>query len=118
MPSRDKSQSKKGIHLSGDNCVICGWNKKDYKGNSLVVGSHVRGFRNQMDYDNFDNIIALCPNHHIEFDRGNISIDPIKKICIHINKNDEGHGKKIIGKIDHIQKGYFYYHTNNIFKYK
>ena len=115
MTSRDSTQSKKGVHLSGDKCVICGWDKKDPKGRSLVIGAHVRAFQKQRDYDRFDNIIALCPNHHLEFDRGCIAIDPLQEICIHINKGDEFNKKKILGNIKHVQPGHFDYHQKNVF---
>jgi predicted restriction endonuclease len=118
MVSRNKkhSDSAKGIPFGESKCVICGWNKLDYKGRTLVIGSHVRPFKNQSYFDSFNNIIPLCPNHHIEFDRGNLMIDPESKIIFHINKSDEFHGKKIVGKINHVLKGYFDYHKKHIFK--
>lgn len=118
MMSRDKSESEKGISLSGNCCIMCGWKKKDSKGRLLVEGAHVRGFRNVSDYDKFDNIVGLCPNHHTEFDAGNIAIDPIKKVCFHINPKDEYHNKKIKGNIKHIKLGYFDYHNKHKFKGK
>ncbi|MFX1521570.1 MAG: HNH endonuclease [Promethearchaeota archaeon] len=114
--SRNRYESKKGIYLSGNGCVICGWNKCDYKGRSLVEGSHVRVFRNIADYDKFDNIIGLCPNHHAEFDAGNIAIDPKRKISIHRNIDDPTHGNKLRGKIEHIKIGYIDYHNKHKFK--
>jgi predicted restriction endonuclease len=117
MP-RNKLSSEKGISLSGGCCVVCGWKKKSHKGKLLVEGAHVRGFRNISDYDNFDNIIGLCPNHHTEFDAGNITIDPIKKTSVHFDKKDPFNNKKIKGKIKHVQKGYFDYHNKKIFNSK
>ena len=116
--SRNSAESRKGIHLSGDRCVVCGWNKKNVKGEILVEGAHVRkgDFKLTADYDKEDNIIALCPNHHVEFDCGNIAIDPDRKVCLHINKDDEVANKKLIGKVDHIQRGYFDYHIKHVFK--
>ena len=98
--------------------MICGWQKYDYKGNLLLIGAHVRGFRNTTDYDKCDNIISLCPNHHAEFDAGSITIDPEAKICLHIDSMDPFHKKKIVGGISHVQRGYFDYHTKNTFKQK
>lgn len=118
MTYRNRYESQKGIMLSGDCCVICGWKKLDYKNRSLVIGAHVRGFRNTSDYDKYDNIIALCPNHHVEFDSGSLTIEPLKGICLHIDERDPYHKKKIIGKISHIQLGYFDYHNRHIFKKK
>lgn len=116
MLSRNREESEQGIRLCGRKCVICGWNKRDYKDHLLVEGAHVRKVDNIKDYDCHDNIIALCPNHHTEFDRGNITIDPDNKICLHINPNDEVHKQKITGKINHIQPGYFHYHRKHTFK--
>jgi len=116
MPYRNKKDSQKAIALSGKCCVICGWNKCDYKGKSLLIGAHVRAFRNVSDYDKYDNIISLCPNHHIEFDVGNITIDPFTQKCFNIDSKDFYHRQKIVGKISHIQIGYFDYHQKNVFK--
>jgi predicted restriction endonuclease len=115
-PFRDKSQSLKGIELSGTACVICGWAKTDSSGKSLVEGAHVRKYRNVSDYDRHDNIIALCPNHHTEYDCGNLFINFAKQVCHHVNPADEFHGKKLTGKINHVQRGYFEHHRVHVFK--
>ena len=118
MIFRDKLERKEGISLSGDCCIVCGWNEKNINGNILVIGAHVRPFESVSDYDKRDNIIGLCPNHHIEYDVGNITIDPVRFLCIHRDHKNPFHLKKIIGKINHIQKGYFDYHRKNIFNKK
>lgn len=115
MLSRNKFESQKGIALSGNCCVICGWAKKDNDGSLLVVGAHVRQVKNVPDYDKHDNIIGLCPNHHAEFDSGNIVIDPGKMISLHRDPTDPFCNKKLVGKIDHIQKGYFAYQKKHTF---
>lgn len=116
MTYRNRVESQKAINLSGNCCIICGWKKSDFKGNTLLIGSHVRPFHNTADYDKCDNIISLCPNHHAEFDKGNITIDPESEVSVHIDSKDPFHNKKIVGKISHIQKGYFSYHLKNIFR--
>jgi len=116
MIFRNKSASQKGIELSGSCCVVCGWGNRNYKGQLLVEGAHVRGMRKTTDYDTFDNIISLCPNHHVEFDVGNITIDPIQKVCFHVDKKDQYHNKELIGRVDHIQPGNFSYHLEHVFK--
>jgi len=113
---RNREETMKGIKLSGNCCVICGWNKVDINGNLLVEGAHVRSFKNQSDLDTYENIIGLCPNHHVEFDRGNIAILPQKKIVIHIDSGDKYHLKKLVGNINHIKTGYFSYHMRHVFK--
>ena len=69
-------------------------------------------------YDLYSNIIALCPNHHIEFDKGNFTIDYDTKKIIHMDKMSEIHDKKIIGNINYVRKDYLLYHKNRIFKGK
>ncbi|HWD93341.1 MAG TPA: HNH endonuclease [Verrucomicrobiae bacterium] len=113
---RNSSESEKGIRLSGLGCVICGWAKKDVDGNLLVEGAHVRKFGNVKDYDRFDNIVALCPNHHTEYDRGNLYIDFDKKVCYHMDHADKTHGQSLFGVIRHVQRGYFEYHRVHVFK--
>ena len=115
-PTRKKIESLEGIRLTGSCCLICGWNKKDDEGNLLLDGSHVRAFDNQSEYDNKNNIIGLCPNHHREFDSGNIGIDYKNGICIHLNEKDEFHMKKLIGHLKHIQVGFLDYHNKRKFK--
>lgn len=105
-----------GVNKCGNSCIICGWNKKDYEGNLLVQGAHVRPYEKKKDYDKFDNIIALCPNHHVEFDRGNITINYSKQVCLCRDTKDEYHNRPIVGKIGHIQAGYLDFHMKNIFK--
>lgn len=118
MTYRNKQESDRGILLSENSCVICGWNHESWKGKSLVQGAHVRPFRNTPDYDKSDNIIGLCPNHHVEYDAGNLTIDPINNLCICVNSKDPFHLKKIVGKISHIKPGYFDYHKKHIFHSK
>lgn len=118
MMYRAREESEEGIRLSGGVCVICGWNKKSPKGGSLLHGAHVRPFSNIPDYDKADNIIGLCPNHHVEYDAGSLTIDPVGGLCIHSNSEDTFHLKKIIGGIGHIKLGYFDYHKKHVFRPK
>ena len=125
MASRKKEESEKAIRLCGKQCVICGWNSKSLRGFTLVEGAHVKPV-SELDSDCFDDIIALCPNHHAEFDAydgsypfigfevGEIRKMPAimdLKLRIMENEDDELAGcmilpkKKIIGfKIDHLNE--------------
>jgi|SRR3990167_9449825 len=116
--SRDKTESEKGLFFSENCCVVCGWNKQNLKGESLVIGAHVRPFRNTPDYDKSDNIIGLCPNHHSEYDAGILTIDPLKKLSIHSDAKDSFHLKPIRGRVDHVKQGYFDYHLKHLFRIK
>lgn len=109
MISRNREESKKGIELSGGTCVICGWDGKNYKNESLIVGAHVRSFESGHEFDKADNIIALCPNHHAEYDGYAFTIDAATKTIIHINPNNPYDGVCIANRIKHIQSKYLAY---------
>jgi predicted restriction endonuclease len=113
---RNRDESTIAIKLSGSRCVICGWRKTDSEGNLLVEGGHIKQCKDIGDLDKKDNIIALCPNHHVEFDRGNLTIDYDRRICVHIDPGDEFSNKELSGSIAHIGKGYLDYHRRNIFR--
>lgn len=109
MISRNKSESAKGIALSGGKCIICDWNEQDYNGKSLVVGAHVRSYKSGHEFDKKDNIIALCPNHHAEYDGYVFTIDSKTKTIIHKNPNNPINGLSVKDKIAHIQDKYLAY---------
>lgn len=116
MIPRDRSESRKGISIGGNACVVCGWHELDHAGRSLVEGAHARPFGNTIDYDKSDNIFGLCPNHHSEYDAGNFTIDPIAQQCIHADSKNLLHHKHLVGSVGHIQLGYFDYHRVHIFR--
>ncbi|MBI5457633.1 HNH endonuclease [Candidatus Kaiserbacteria bacterium] len=116
MTLRDKPESQKGILLSGNKCVVCGWQESDCTGRLLVEGAHARPFANTSDYDKSENIFGLCPNHHTEYDAGNFTIDPTTHQCIHANPSNPLHQKRLASSIDHVQPGYFDYHRVHVFQ--
>lgn len=105
MTSRNISEKDHGIILSGNRCIICGWSKMNRSGKTLVIGAHVKPFSNGKESDKRDNIIALCPNHHAEFDAYYFYIDPVKKCAIY----QDNYQQPIIGEISHIKIEYFSY---------
>ena len=108
MTSRNKFESEKGIRLSGSRCVICGWHETDHKGTILVEGAHVKPFEDDPSVDKANNIIALCPNHHLEFDVGNFYIEPQTGI-VHFRTDNEFSNICIKNKIQHIKEEYLAY---------
>lgn len=109
MISRNKKESDKGIKLSGGCCIVCSWNAKNCMGKSLVVGAHVRPFESGPEFDKYNNIIALCPNHHAEFDGYAFSINPQTKVIEHIDPNNPIHGKSVKERVAHIDDKYLAY---------
>lgn len=72
----DIQKNARSVYQKSDkpnHCVICGYDKtyevahikavSDFDDNTLVS-----------DINNIDNLIALCPNHHWEFDHGQLDI--------------------------------------------
>ncbi|HIH24199.1 TPA: hypothetical protein HA251_04155 [Candidatus Woesearchaeota archaeon] len=116
MTSRNKKSSVVGMGKSGAGCVVCGWNRINTSGRSLLMGAHVRPFHESSDYDTANNIIALCPNHHAEFDAGLLTIHPDGKLVLHVDPLDEYHNKPLVGTVCHVQRGYLDYHFKRKFK--
>lgn len=115
---RNKNATIKGVELSGNKCVICGWNEKNILGKSLVEGAHVKPYGRDSECDNWKNIIALCPNHHIMFDNYLFYIDPETRCVIFKNEHNEYNNIDVSKLIKHIDKRYLayrkylYYSTN------
>jgi predicted restriction endonuclease len=61
-----------------------------------------------------ENLLVLCPNHHVEFDYGIICVDPDALTIKHINSTNTFNGEKL-HCIHRIDKQYLQYHFDNIF---
>lgn len=109
MSSRNTNESKKGISCSNGKCVICGWNKKTKDGNSLVEGAHIKPFDKDISADVYKNIIALCPNHHTQFDRFLFYIDCESRRTVFLDISDEYHDVDVSNNIKHVEKKYLAY---------
>ncbi|SDG62502.1 HNH endonuclease [Selenomonas sp. WCT3] len=113
MNYRRKDTTDKSLKLCNNSCVICGWHKMDYKGNSLVEGAHIRDYSDAPEIDDYKNIIALCPNHHREFDAGNFYIDPDTRI-VYFYDDDEYNYENISSRIKYVDKRYLIYKKSKI----
>jgi len=81
-------------------CQICGKRIKLYingEDRFYVEGHHLQPLsQKHKGPDTKENIIILCPNHHVEFDYDNMAIDPKDNTTIlHKNQNNDFHNKKI-----------------------
>ena len=103
---RNANESALGIQLSGGKCVICGWSIPDSRGASLVEGAHVREFSSGIEFDVAKNIIALCPNHHTEYDAHLFYIDPQTRKVRYARDGWEFEGLDISDKIKHVETQY------------
>ncbi len=100
---RNKDASEKALKLCNYQCVVCGWSKRRSNGSSLVEGAHIRPFESGSEFDKADNIIALCPNHHTEYDAHNFYIDTQTRRLVFKDESDEYNGVDISSRIMHIR---------------
>lgn len=87
MTSRNTAESQRAIQKCQGKCIICGWNNKNLKGKSLVEGCHIYEYSQEKRFDEYRNIIALCPNHHTEMDNDCFYIDS-KDYTLHFFDSD------------------------------
>lgn len=73
------------------------------------MGAHVRPFESGNEFDKADNIIALCPNHHAEYDGYAFTIDATTKTIIYADPNNQYNGVCIEDRIRHVQTKYLAY---------
>ena len=109
MIYRNKAESEKSINLCKKECVICGWHEFDRKGTQLVEGAHIKPLCNDADADTFDNIIALCPNHHTQFDGYLFYIDPQNLHTVFMDTSNKYHDVDLSEKIKYVNKKYLAY---------
>jgi len=82
---RDSKIGNRVKQLYSNFCQVCNERIK-VKNGYYAEGAHIRplGIPHH-GIDSLDNILCLCPNHHIMFDRGTISISPEFNIIGEIN---------------------------------
>ena len=95
-------ESQRAIKLCGEKCVICGWEKHAPDGSPMVEGCHILDYSKDPNYDKYSNIIALCPNHHTEFDRYCFYIDTEKRTVVSFLDTDIDNG--IVLDIEYVDK--------------
>lgn len=72
---RDSNKARAIKKLYNYKCQVCGFSIKA-KNNFYAEGAHIKplGKPHNGD-DNINNLLCLCPNHHVMFDKGAFSID-------------------------------------------
>lgn len=101
---RDTKISQDIKKLYGFECQVCGLAIKTKSGN-YAEGAHIRplGKPHEGD-DSSDNILCLCPNHHVMFDKGSFSIQD------NLNLIGEEHGTLRVNPKHHINTANLEYH--------
>ncbi|MGI8314941.1 HNH endonuclease [Halobacillus mangrovi] len=75
---------------------------------------HIRPLGGHSGQDSIDNMIVLCPNHHVMFDRGAITLDLENDKVIHFNPQHPLNTQTLFYK-HKIDKKNIAYHNENIF---
>jgi len=96
-------------------CQICGEPIIKIKNLSYSEACHIHP-RFQNGSDTKSNLLILCPNHHVLFDIGVITINPEDcKTLIHIEKDNELNGMELKVIKHSISSNYVRYHFENIY---
>ena len=112
---RNASESEKAIKKCRNKCVICEWERYDLEDRPLVEGAHIKQFSGNQEDDKCSNIIALCPNHHVEFDRLCYYIETKTHELHHYDVSWEYEGVPI--QIDYVNDAYLAYRKYKVLEY-
>ena len=74
--SRNVTRARRLKELYDYSCQVCGQTIRLEKEKLYAETHHVRPRNKHKGEDFWDNMIVLCPNHHVEFDNGVVCIDP------------------------------------------
>jgi hypothetical protein len=101
--------------LYDNTCQICGLRVNIGNGFYCEV-HHIKPLgKNHNGPDTMDNMLCVCPNHHIMFDMGALSIDLNNWTVIHKDEDEDIHGRPILKK-HNINNEYIKYNHNYIFE--
>ncbi|WP_154990825.1 HNH endonuclease [Priestia megaterium] len=115
LTNRDQSIVKSLKQLYNNECQICAEKIEVGKGKFYSEVHHIKPLGAHNGPDTSENMIVLCPNHHIMYDMGVIRINILEKKVYHYNKNNMLNGK-VINLKHNINKEYTTYHDSQIFK--
>lgn len=98
-------------------CQICGKQIQLPNGKNYSEGHHLKPLGGEhAGPDIEENIIILCPTHHVEFDHGAIAINPKTYKIEHIDTENIFHGKELSYlREDLLGNEYIKYHYNKRF---
>jgi hypothetical protein len=112
-------------------CQMCNYQIKGPDGKSHSQGAHILAFSEFPEFDSLENIIILCPTHHVEFDYGAIQVVPqlagetgrgpdglpadvngFIYIIRHINKDNPIHRRQLFVIPEHVLNSRYFTHRN------
>jgi putative restriction endonuclease len=107
---RDTKQSRKVKEMHGYKCQVCGIVLELPLGQKYAEAAHIKPLGRPHDGpDIVENILCLCPNHHVMFDNYVFSINPGLRLIGSVK------GKLIISSEHQINTEFLKYHNERFF---
>ncbi|WP_336882266.1 HNH endonuclease [Priestia koreensis] len=100
--------------LYNNSCQICNKRIEISKDRYYSEVHHIRPLAKYNGPDSINNMIVLCPNHHVLFDMGSITIDLDNRSVTHINPKSEINNMKLILK-HNIDYEFIKFYNDNIY---
>jgi putative restriction endonuclease len=107
---RDTKQSRKLKEIYDYRCQVCGMAIELPLGQRYAEAAHIKPLGRPHDGpDIIENILCLCPNHHVMFDNYAFSIDPRLQLVGPLK------GRIVISPKHHINLEFLKYHNEKFF---
>ena len=98
-------------------CQICGNMVRIGEDKFYSEGAYIKPLDSPHDgSDTKENIIILCPNHHVEFDYGMITINHKTKLINHVDASNKINGQSLSYDRADIDEEFLKYHNKKIYK--
>ena len=98
-------------------CLICD-ETIELKNGSYSEAAHIKPLgRAHNGPDSYSNVIVLCPNHHVEFDYGMVTmemVDPKTLKVVHRDEKNPFNGRRVVLRHE-LNKAHLEYHYREIF---
>lgn len=76
-------------------CQVCGTSIDLLDGGRYCQVHHIRPLSEKGD-DSSDNALCLCPNHHVEMEKGLFYIESIDRTIVHVDETNPLHGHVLL----------------------
>ena len=114
---RDTKLTLRIKELYRGRCLICD-ETIELKNGSYSEAAHIKPLgRAHNGPDSYSNVIVLCPNHHVEFDYGMVTmkmVDPKTLKVVHRDEENPFNGREV-GLLHELNKAHLEYHYREIF---
>ena len=108
---RDSALSRAVKTIYDDACQVCGTAITSSSGRSYSEGAHVKPLgRPHLGPDTLDNILCLCPNHHVQLDIGGMVI--LDNFDVAVDSLSGPFGSLSFKENHHIDRAFASFHRN------